>query len=219
MREFVLQIILDLINFLTPIAFDLLQLLISLTMLIYIILAYKAFLSQHHKKQQVDVVSGLITQIHSDLNIFHFNHSETSNYGDWRTIFDITESNEMDKHERIYFHAANPDDKKETLNWDFFRKYYANPLLPIGIAKKLKAFNIYHWKSIKYKEISKSNCIIIGNKGTLDPETSCLYIENGKITTTEQFKKSVYELKKEIVCWLRKYGIKDINITKSHVIG
>jgi len=193
---------------------------VSFSTLVLGFFAYRKFLSKQLKQRQLDVVCGLVEEIQKSFNIYHLKHESKLHLmqSEWKTVMDISLMPEFDRgYEKLYFFGQDDDDKiNEVVNWNFYDKYYSNPLLPKKIAINLKLFNKTHWRTVKYESISKDNCIIIGCKGVIRSDTSCFYIPDSQIETCKGFKKASIDLRKSIEDWFKSNGIKDLNFTTSH---
>lgn len=196
--------------------------LLSAGTLILGVIAYRKFLAKELRQKQLEVVCGLVEEMQGNFNLYVFNTSKLqTTKTQWLTLLDISEMQRFDKDfGNFYFFGEEENDyfkkEEERINWNFYSKYYANPLLPKRIAERLRRLNISQWSSIPFGEIRNSACIIIGRKGVYTDSTPCLYIRDSPLKTCNGFKATVLELRIEIEDWLKFYGIKDLNITKSH---
>jgi hypothetical protein len=182
------------------------------------ILGYRKFLQNKLRDKQLDVICDLIKQIQQiDFHYIFFNTPNNSQSG-VATLFDIAEMKEFDDYERWYYFAASIEDiNEQTLNWDFFYKFYSHPLIPKSIATILKKFTLRNRHAISYRDIKNSKCIILGRKGVIGDDTRCLYIKDDDMGTCKSFKKAAKELKDDIIKWANRYKINDLNITTSHI--
>lgn len=209
-------IIPDLIGILTVI--------INLMVLGFGICRYKKFLSDKSKEKQLDVVINLIDCIHIDKNCFIDCNQYTKpiTYIHPLNIFEISDNrffNDTKNDDReLYF--FNNGDNPTALRWGFFNDFYTNPCLPNKIAIELYKFKLPQIELAqkmcsKLKVVSQKDCVVIGNIG-VENEDAEVFSVNGfdsKLKTVRDFKEACSQLNTEIIEWLRKYGIKDLNIT------
>ncbi|MFA5971607.1 MAG: hypothetical protein WC780_04575 [Lentimicrobiaceae bacterium] len=192
------------------------SLLVSIGTLTLGFYAYRKFLSKQIKQKQLEVICNLVEEIQNEPNNYFFNNPGKSSNSHWYTLIDIAEISELDKYyDKLFLFGKDAVDTEEVLYWQFFLKYYSNPLLPKKIADKLKPFNITHWQTIKFSTIQNEKCVLIGRKKSFDFETPCFFISDSQIRTVKGFRKAASELKSSIQDWLNSYGIKDLNITTS----
>lgn len=197
---------------------SILGLLISFSTLILGIIAYNKFLLKQLKQKQIDVVFDLLIEIQKSINIYHFNNEDKPMYGELKTIWDLLLIPQADYDtQKLYFLGKdNNDSETKIVQWDFYYKYYSNPILPIKIADKLKAFNNTNWKTVKYDSIKNDNCIIIGPAQKIKNDRTCFYISDTPIETFKGLIKATFDLRKSIEDWFRLNGIKHLNFTTSH---
>lgn len=198
---------------------SLMGLVVSIVTLVLGYYAYKRFLTQELAHKQLDTVCELVKEVQSTVNVFSFNRKGTLGNVKAASLFDVPEMSEFIEGEfdRMYFLFKEQHDSPDTITWDFYPKFYSNPLLPKSVAEKLSPFNLFHWSTKAYGKIKNdSNFILIGGAGIGD-ETRCVYIKDSSIQTCIGFKTAILELREAIEKWLKNYGVHDLNITKSHV--
>lgn len=197
----------------------LLSLIVSILTLGLGYLAYRRFLVQQLTQKQLDIVLGLVTEINRDKNeyvtisgaVFPFQRV---------SILDIPTIETFSSHDRLYFIKTGiiQDRTDYILNWGFAAKYYKDPLLPLGIAQKLSVFVFKDKSSIKpipIQEILQFSFddpkILIGNR-RFDEISTVVCYKDTPLEYSDTFQKCTTELKKEIIKWLKKHGIKNINL-------
>ena len=191
---------------------------ISIATLLLGLFAYKKFLTQQLAHKQLDAICELVKEIQNTVNVFSFNKNGSLGGFKAASLFDVPEMSEFGgEFDRVYFLFKEKSDSPDTITWDFYPKFYSNPLLPKSIAQKLSPFNLFHWSTKAYGEIKNGdNFIIIGGAG-IGVETRCVYIKGSSIETCKGFKTAVIELRESIEGWLKNYGVDDLNITTSHL--
>lgn len=203
-------------NWLPSSLISILSLFVSIGTLMLGFIAYRKFLSKQIKQKQLEVICNLVEEIQREPNNYFFNKAGKLGTSHWYTLIDIVEISGLeDDYHKLYLFGDDIGETEDVLYWQFFLKYYSNPLLPKRIADNLKPFNITHWQTVKYSEIKSGKCIIIGRKKSFDFETPCFFIPDNPIMTIKGFRKAALDLKSSIQDWLHSYGIKDLNITTS----
>jgi hypothetical protein len=204
-------------SFIYGITFDtvhkLLSLVISLVTLTILIVGYYKYLQNQLRSKQLDTVYELIKQIQQyDWQYLHFNMFDDAPLKKHiATLFDIGEMSEFDECEKLYFWGKDIEKTDEDLlSWDFFFNFHSHPYLPISIAIPLKKFNLWQQQNqVSCKEANNTKCIIIGRKKVIPEEAYYIYFSEGNMKTCKEFKQSALELRKAIIKWSSKYGLKD----------
>lgn len=207
------------------ITFDLIYKIVSLLVVIgtfiILILGYRKFLQNQLRNKQLDTVHELIKHIQqSDWHYLHFNNFDNApSNSHIATLFDIAAMEEFDECEKLLFWGKDiePSDE-ELLSWDFFFKFHSHPFLPTSIAVHLKKFNL--WKqqnSIICEKVKNDKYIAIGRKKIIPEQAYFFFFSEGEMKDCSGFKKIARELRDSITEWTKKYGLKDLNITTSHI--
>lgn len=195
--------------------------LLSLATLIILILGYRRFLQNQLRTKQLETVHEFIKQIQQgDWHYLHFNKYENApSKAHIATIFDIADMDEFDENSKLYFWGIdNEPPEEKLLSWDFFFKFHSNPLLPISIAKPLKKFSLWRQQSNITVDMTKEEkYIAIGRKKTVPENAYYFFLPNSNLSTCKGFKETCIELRDAIIKWTNKFGLKDINITTSHL--
>lgn len=201
-------------------AFKSTSLLIGIGTFILVIIGFRTVLRNQLRTKQLDVVYQLIEQIQkTDWQLVHFHNFDpgTPKYLHL-TLFDVVEIDEFNTSDKLYFWGIDTEQLDESLfEWQFFFKYYSHPLLPKSIAIALKKFNLWRpQKHIYYDDVKDDRYIAIGRKKNRNKDSYYFYFTEGDLSSCQEFKKSVTELRNEIIKWAKKYKLKDLNITTSH---
>ncbi len=187
---------------------------ISLFSITLAFLGFRYYLKRTARGKQLEVVLDLIKQIHADFNTMSFKNTTVV-----ATLFDIAEMEDFEHKQNVYFLEVDPYDIMEGniyKRWDFYLKFYTNPLLPRSIADVLNKFNINNAQTIAYSQTNSDKDVYIGSPGTIDKDTRCLFHACTDMEKAADFKNAAKALKLAIVTWLNKYGVNDVNITTSH---
>ncbi|MCX6227041.1 MAG: hypothetical protein NTV01_20220 [Bacteroidia bacterium] len=197
------------------------SLLFGLITLIIVIAGYFKFLQNKLRDKQLDTVYELIKQSQqSDWQYLYFNNFDNLPLKHRiATLFDITEIQEFEECDNLFFWGVDIEPLGENLlSWDFFFKFYSHPLLPISIARPLKKLNLWRQQShIQYKDAKDKKYIAIGRKKIIPEDAYYFYFSEGEMMSCKGFKQAATELRDSIVQWATKYGLDDLNITTSHI--
>lgn len=208
------------INFL-DFVLKVLPILLSIATLVILILGYRKFLQNQLRTKQLETVHEFIKQIQQgDWHYLHFNKYEnTPSKAHIATIFDIADMDEFDENSKLYFWGINNEPPEEKLlSWDFFFKFHSHPFLPISIAKPLKKFSLWRQQgNITVDMAKEEKYIAIGRKKIVPENAYYFFLPNSNLSTCKDFKVTCIELRDAIIKWTNKFGLKDINITTSHL--
>ncbi len=189
----------------------------ALTLLLGYI-AYDRFLKRKAHEKQLDVVLDLLECIHNSKNrieVFSVAYENGLRTILEESIFEMIEDPTFNNREdSLYFYY--PEDN--ALNWDFYTKFHANPLLPKGIAAKLKLLSIRNKFVYTRSLVFNRNGMIIGNYNNPIPDTRIFYVAqfHTSLNTAGEFKTAVINLKQSILKWLQEYGIEDVNLVDKY---
>lgn len=199
----------------------LMQILLSIATLIILILGYRKFLQNQLRTKQLDTVHEFIKQIQQgDWHYLHFNKYENAPIKTHiATLFDIADMNEFDENSKLYFWGINNEPPEEKLlSWDFFYNFHSHPFLPLSIAEPLKKFSLWRQQSnITVDLVKEEKYIAIGRKKIIPENAYYFFLPDSNLSTCKGFKDACIELRDAIIKWTNKYGLKDINITTSHL--
>ncbi len=176
--------------------------------------AYKKFLVRKAEERQLQLILDLLHEIHQNGISYSIHYPDersekviiTTIYN--YNIFELVKDANFLKEKKIYF----IDDNRYPIPWGFYKKFYANPILPQSIARVLKKFNAAHIDRISYVSLEGESFIAVHNP-TVDVfvHQTQLY-QMQYLPSTIDFKRHTEELRHEILVWLSNYGIKDVNI-------
>ena len=190
----------------------------------FIIYGYMRYLENKVKDKQLEVIADFVKQIQqTDFIYIDFITQDNSKTKPIPigivTLFDIPEIEGFEEYNELCFWGVDDPFEKPLHAWDFFYKFYSNPFLPPTIAEPLKKFNFWqNQKTIKYAEVKKKQWAVLGRKTGYNEDTAyCFYLDGAEISTYGGFKQASKELRDSIINWLAKYGVKDLNITTSHI--
>jgi hypothetical protein len=177
-----------------------------------VIIAYKAyqrFLVEKAKERQLDIVLSLISEIHNSKNKYSIpvgagkivESLNDFSVFDFASINNDSLSGTPGKKDALYFGYVN---------WNFYKEYHSNPLIPTEIAACLSKLKL----RTNFTSMDKSTPYVhVGN--SMNYYGRCVELDCRQHTTFGQFQNDCQELKRSIVKWLESYGITDINLIES----
>jgi hypothetical protein len=185
---------------------------VSILTLVLAYIAYHRFLVQQALQKQLEVVLDLIKVIHESKNRVEIHvGGNILNTIHTFSVFELLTQRTFQEDKNIYFYY--PEDG--ALSWDFYDKFYTNPLLPVSIAARLKKFSIANKSNYVRSSVFNRNAVIIGNTENAIPMTRVFYVTDrldDPLNTTKNFKNCVSDLKQSILDWLNDYGISSVNL-------
>ena len=173
-------------------------------------LIYKKFLEQDFTKEQLKLVIKLIDELHNSRLYFSlYQKEEKYCYArHWHgNIFELSNLgvNEMDEY-AIYI----PNSRKNEFG---FLSFLSNPMLPKSITMKLAKLN--DWSLCTERENELQDFIILGvHEDSIDGtvlDEDMIFFSLRYCSNFKQYRLACRGLNMEIIKWLNRYGIKDLN--------
>ena len=196
---------------------------LQLISLVILYLGYKNLLKRNITGKQVDLVCEIIKEIQDEKIVFNYHNNGGYSSHEY-TLFDISEFYKIQERKQPIIHY---DSDTELFN---FIKYSSNPLTPPCIANAISNFKSYPKLTLAFIELQSNDYSFVevlskSNNGEFfeyakeqreknEPLNSFrASVSNAKAFYSYiYFLKCTWNLKNEIVRWMKKQGISDLNI-------